>query len=472
MSIMDDAEVGWPECTPIFDSKYIYNYTGTQYSFGDCGSPYSRYIFVVFKLFCECILLNLFIGCVNLFIDHSCFVREKILSNTFLCSVVLEKFSTVTDELSGRDRENSNGYLSKKQIRKMAATFAKLSISGQYLSVKTAVNVFLHSIEHPFGLAELKLNERQNRHDLKVKKLVRAELNILLRERLSSAKVKKIGGPFVRDYFAALLSKLHRSLLVLTGSRCGKGSSPLVNGVSFREVLLTFAFWRIPEIIPMSLQQQRQLQIQHVVLMSCALTIADFLRSATVRSKKQACIAYCQTIPRTIFVDHKEEALHNSSVHLSVSPEPVAAQCISVWPNSQMYEPKDKSLLRGNFVDLVGQTALAASVHEAAKDVLRLTCLCKDSRKLSPLPEYSAQVYNEQELKTRDIQVLSGTPQRHRYRLRALPVARSAPALFSADLTPSDETQMLQRLGSISSVRTLRNLRPLPQIPLEPNVKH
>ena len=171
-------------------------------------------------------------------------------------------------------------------------------------------------------------------------------------------------------------------------------------------------------------------------------------------------------------MDHKEEALHNSSVHLSVSPEPVAAQCISVWPNSQMYEPKDKSLLRGNFVDLVGQTALAASVHEAAKDVLRFTCLCKDSRKLSPLPEYSAQVYNEQELKTRDIQVLSGTPQRHRSRLRALPVARSAPALFSADLTPSDETQMLQRLGSISSVRTLRNLRPLPQIPLEPNVKH
>jgi hypothetical protein len=63
MQIMDDAEIDWPECTPRFDSSYIYNYTGRIYSFGDCGSAYSRYIFVVFKLICECIFLNLFIGC-------------------------------------------------------------------------------------------------------------------------------------------------------------------------------------------------------------------------------------------------------------------------------------------------------------------------------------------------------------------------------------------------------------------------
>ena len=62
MQIMDDAEIDWPECTPRFDSSLLYNYTGQNYSFGDCGSAYSRYIFVVFKLICECIFLNLFIG--------------------------------------------------------------------------------------------------------------------------------------------------------------------------------------------------------------------------------------------------------------------------------------------------------------------------------------------------------------------------------------------------------------------------
>jgi hypothetical protein len=62
MQIMDDAEIDWPECTPRFDSSYLYNYKGPNYSFGDCGSAYSRYIFVVFKLICECIFLNLFIG--------------------------------------------------------------------------------------------------------------------------------------------------------------------------------------------------------------------------------------------------------------------------------------------------------------------------------------------------------------------------------------------------------------------------
>ena len=34
MTIMDDVSVQWPECTPLFDTKYIYGYNGYQYSFG------------------------------------------------------------------------------------------------------------------------------------------------------------------------------------------------------------------------------------------------------------------------------------------------------------------------------------------------------------------------------------------------------------------------------------------------------
>lgn len=62
MTIMDDVSVQWPECTERFNSDYLYNYTGVQYSFGDCGSSYSRFYFVIFKMICECILLNLFVG--------------------------------------------------------------------------------------------------------------------------------------------------------------------------------------------------------------------------------------------------------------------------------------------------------------------------------------------------------------------------------------------------------------------------
>ena len=62
MAIMDDVSVQWPECTPKFDSKYMYGYTGVEYSFGDCGNSSARYYFVAFKLICESILLNLFIG--------------------------------------------------------------------------------------------------------------------------------------------------------------------------------------------------------------------------------------------------------------------------------------------------------------------------------------------------------------------------------------------------------------------------
>lgn len=62
MTIMDDVSVQWPECTPKFDASYIYGYIGPAYSFGDCGNSYARLYFVAFKLICESILLNLFIG--------------------------------------------------------------------------------------------------------------------------------------------------------------------------------------------------------------------------------------------------------------------------------------------------------------------------------------------------------------------------------------------------------------------------
>jgi hypothetical protein len=42
MNILDDASVQWPECTERFDSNYLYNYTGQQYSFGDCGRSRRR----------------------------------------------------------------------------------------------------------------------------------------------------------------------------------------------------------------------------------------------------------------------------------------------------------------------------------------------------------------------------------------------------------------------------------------------
>ena len=62
MDIMDDVRIGWPDCTPIFDSNWLYNYHGPEYSFGDCGTIYSPAFFVSFKFICEYFVLNMFIG--------------------------------------------------------------------------------------------------------------------------------------------------------------------------------------------------------------------------------------------------------------------------------------------------------------------------------------------------------------------------------------------------------------------------
>lgn len=93
---MADLSVEPPSCTPIFQAPDVYGWERTgypNYSFGDCGNAGARYFFVAFKLVCENIMLNLFIG------------------------MILDNFSYITDDIAAtEDAEWSTGS-SADQVR-------------------------------------------------------------------------------------------------------------------------------------------------------------------------------------------------------------------------------------------------------------------------------------------------------------------------------------------------------------------
>ena len=76
--IMDDCSRLPPECTPLFDNELMpgYGYNGPPKSFGDCGSQVSVVYFMAFKLICELIMLNLFIGMI---LENFAFITDEVL---------------------------------------------------------------------------------------------------------------------------------------------------------------------------------------------------------------------------------------------------------------------------------------------------------------------------------------------------------------------------------------------------------
>jgi hypothetical protein len=62
VDLMNDASVAPPSCTIKFDNQTTVGYHGITYSWGDCGSEYAPILFVIFKLTCEAVMLNLVVG--------------------------------------------------------------------------------------------------------------------------------------------------------------------------------------------------------------------------------------------------------------------------------------------------------------------------------------------------------------------------------------------------------------------------
>jgi hypothetical protein len=116
MVLMEDSNVKWPECTPIFSNQhpaeftlggYLVdaNYKGPDYEFGDCGSPLAPLVFVVFMLFCQSVMLNLFIG------------------------MILDNFAFITEDDEDEDDDNLSKQPTVRQVHDISVIFSRYDFS-------------------------------------------------------------------------------------------------------------------------------------------------------------------------------------------------------------------------------------------------------------------------------------------------------------------------------------------------------
>ena len=400
--------------------------------------------------------------------------------------------------------------MSKKQIKQTALAFEKLSRSREFLSVNTAVNILLYSLEKPFGFTAWTGDLKQDTRERKIRKLIRAELNLILREHLYAAKVTKSPGTFSPVNPAALLKKTKVTISdLLSGpARYSDKACSLVNGVSFKEFVMTLTFWRSPNIIPESIRQQRKQKIQHIVLMACALTVADFLRSAVARSKKKILNTANNKILNTEETQNTTGVLEYSAKSSAVSTALHGVKCsydrcdqLSSTPTNGQHKSKKEVQCNGNTVSFVGgdlpgySSAICSDgtesepcslphydvsdcagasilifqfpVTKQGPQPLHIDGATSSSPLRNPLPllpykELSDEVRvvnNLQEPHVEHSQIVYKQLKHPRRRLEALPSARPSLGGFSAYQNSSAKPNNIR---PTTTVRHLRYLRPLP----------
>eukprot|EP00960_Hanusia_phi_P044239 756535-Hanusia_phi.AAC.3 len=279
--MLEDLSVQPPFCSYQFSSLYISGYTGKNYSFGDCGfyKTGTTIFFICFKLICEGMLINLFVGMI---LDNFSFV-------------ILEATTNVEAEM-----DESQGV---NQVQLYAHVFRKYDKGTGRLPVN-CLEPFMRDLPPPMGFASLSArrhtNERMNRTYLK---FIRAELHLIMRERNSSDS--KAGSNNFFSYIASQSSgALNPEASILNQfdfnfawkksdefRNAGKNLSRslgvplLVPAVSWEDLMFTLALWRMPSIIPQRLRDARKARIAEIQEIKHALVIRDFLRRKTIRGK-------------------------------------------------------------------------------------------------------------------------------------------------------------------------------------------
>mmetsp|Transcript_4437 Transcript_4437/g.13238 ORF Transcript_4437/g.13238 Transcript_4437/m.13238 type:complete len:593 (+) Transcript_4437:3900-5678(+) len=274
MTIMDDASVQPPECTPRFEG----------HNFGDCGVAYAWLLFIPFKLICESIMLNLFIG------------------------VILEKFAFITDEISSKEDPAWSAGPSGDQFQGLVNNFGRFARCN-CISIQAATTSLLQLQPVPLGFrlpehrphtASTNLSQFLDSNHAKVsepntpfgalkpsrlggagrvemeaperaaRKMIRAELNVVLRRRRQEEE------RFRRQW----------GLLWLLASVFPSPHRHFINGVLFSDVAKALLHWRKPSLLPEAVKSSQVKDVEETVVMSCTITIVEFFRALVAKRRQ------------------------------------------------------------------------------------------------------------------------------------------------------------------------------------------
>jgi hypothetical protein len=163
--MMSDHSVQWPECTLAFNEENVIGWTawkGEPLEFTDCGSPYSFIYWVVLKVVCESIMLNLFIG------------------------MILESFEFMVKEATQRDTVSwDNGFIPTNQLMLLVRCFSMLVQNTKGFMPVTNLHLFLMTLPQPIGFRKTNGQVQYGKVERATERLIRAELNVLIRARYS-----------------------------------------------------------------------------------------------------------------------------------------------------------------------------------------------------------------------------------------------------------------------------------------------
>jgi len=237
MMLMNDCAVVWPECTPIFSEQFPeYYYQGPEYTFGDCGNEYAHAVFIIFMLFCQSVMLNLFIG------------------------MILDNFSFITDEESEEDKFDMERQPSVGQVDQISTIFKRYDFSETGMVPVSILHRIMLDTPRPLGF-DHKFGPAEDAAE----KMIRAELNVLIAGRARNLRTTNVFGA------------LGAAMLKLLG-----GLTKNVNidkSMSFEDYVLTLVAWRKPDRIPKLLRISRTKLMPETLAMTQALILRDFLWS-------------------------------------------------------------------------------------------------------------------------------------------------------------------------------------------------
>eukprot|EP00960_Hanusia_phi_P035947 752049-Hanusia_phi.AAC.4 len=243
--LVKDCAVQPPYCTAVFDDS-VHGWSEWKpftLSFGDCGQSYSFLAFVVMKLVCEKVMLNLFIGMI---LDNFGFFTEEVgdsQDGDWSTGPTTEQTQLISQIFSLFDRQTGR---------------APISVLHRMMCV----------LPYPFGYRGKNGELVRNKDDDAVELLIRSELNVLVRLQRDMRIVEKTES-----------WKRFIPLFLL--------SADVSETIMFEDYMRTIFFWRKHDLIPDMVRIMRNQRVDEVIFISYVILIVDFLKRAVGDRKRQ-----------------------------------------------------------------------------------------------------------------------------------------------------------------------------------------
>ena len=245
MILMSDCSVQWPECTPVFSSLPEYgdianygdliNYQGPDYEFGDCGNMFAAPMFVIFLLFCQSVMLNLFIG------------------------MILDNFAFITDEESKEDQNDMDKQPSTSQVYQISRIFIRYDFTQTGMVALSLLYRIMLDCPAPLGFGR----QYGSKEDAAMK-MIRAELNF-------RASARSVVRHKSRGVWRRFLSWVMKNTI-------GLQQNPYMDrSMSFEDFMLTLLHWRRHEKVPPTMRVSRARMVPEILATTQALIMRDFL---------------------------------------------------------------------------------------------------------------------------------------------------------------------------------------------------